>query len=194
MKSAAAIEVETERRHAFCHLWWTRLEWRPEAGDPPSAIRGHRDTRQAWVRSKLALVTDDVEGAVAAIGRPPRPGRTVGYAGWSSCGDIVLLAFGDRPLAVDIEAVRSVPPGMGRRYGIDPDRFWQGWTSKEAVLKLLGSGLRIDPARLALLGDGGAALDGKTLPICVEETEAPPGYVAALAYVEDDGIGDAGGR
>ncbi|CAN5465594.1 hypothetical protein BH10PSE12_BH10PSE12_15620 [soil metagenome] len=194
MNSAALIEVKTEQRHGFCHLWWARLELPPEMDNSATAIRARRDMRLAWVRAKLASVTNDVEGALAAVGRAPTPGRTAGCAGWSSCGDIVFLAFGKRPLAVDIEAKRSVPPGMARRYGINPDRFWPGWTQKEAALKLLGSGLRIDPARLMLLGGGGAALDGKNLPIHVEEIAAPPGYVAALAYVESGGVGDAGCR
>jgi hypothetical protein len=48
------------------------------------------------------------------------------------------------------------------------------------VLKWLGKGLRLDPSRVTLPA-GGAALDGRVLPIRVELLAAPPGHVAAVA-------------
>lgn len=58
-----------------------------------------------------------------------------------------------------------------------------GRTKNEAALKLLRTGLRIDPARISPYADtqGAVRLDRRSLPLQVAALRAPAGFVAALA-------------
>lgn len=176
-------------------LWLTRL---PMAMQAPAQTGGERlaaaaerrrSRRRAWIRDMLAAAGVDataasMQGCAAAGG-----GRR--WAAWSSAGEQVVLALGDRPVAVDIETIRTVGADLVDRFApsLDPDPscFWQDWTCKEAVLKLLRAGLRIDPARVRLddKDDGIVSLDGRRLPVRCERVAAPDGYSAALASWND---------
>lgn len=75
------------------------------------------------------------------------------YFNLSHSGDWLLCAVSDTPVGADIETPRTVSPNLLRRtctpaelayIGDDAQRFLEVWTAKEAYLKLLGTGLRVD--------------------------------------------------
>jgi 4'-phosphopantetheinyl transferase len=70
------------------------------------------------------------------------------------------------------------------------ERFYRGWTYKEAVLKALGLGLASEPRRFAVLERQGLAVSAEpsALPVAasrlrVAALPAPDGYAAAIAWV-----------
>lgn len=118
----------------------------------------------------------------ARHGRPrARVGRLEVPVSLSRCGLHLLTAVrADGPVGVDIESIAAVgrgwdeelvlhPSERGRRAPRTPEARAAVWARKEAVLKLLGTGLATPMSALRL-----AEHDVQDLP-------APPGHVAALA-------------
>jgi 4'-phosphopantetheinyl transferase len=117
-----------------------------------------------------------------APGRPwARIGRLEVPVSLSRCGEHLLTAVApDGAVGVDLEAIAAVgrgwdeelvlhPSERGRRAPRTPAARAAVWARKEAVLKLLGTGLATPMSAVAL-----AEHDVRDLP-------APPGHVAALA-------------
>ncbi|CAM3089029.1 MULTISPECIES: 4'-phosphopantetheinyl transferase family protein [Streptomyces] len=125
-------------------------------------------------------------------GRPVVPGNPVHFS-LSHAGDVVLLAFADAAVGVDVEghpAVSSAAETMTALHpreqeelaavGRDalPAAFARCWTRKEAYLKATGAGLGEDPGRTYV-----SALDRPAQPAGWHLTDlaAPAGYAAACA-------------
>lgn len=112
----------------------------------------------------------------------------------SHSGERVLLGIADRPLGVDIEALRlPVEPALTRSCSVPAEQDWLRsdadfyalWCAKEAALKLAGTGFSIGPQELSLAGHPDRQctvqsqhpqLDG----LHVQSRIPEPGYTAAL--------------
>lgn len=122
---------------------------------------------------------------------------------------LLALAGADTEVGVDVEAVRPVDdlcataamvltPGELAWVGDRPEphraaAFLRLWTCKEAVLKAMGCGLRIDPRALEIgplpadapvnrpVAPPGPATGGASRPWCVSGVAVGDGLVAALA-------------
>lgn len=122
----------------------------------------------------------------------------------SHSGALALISLGSSgSLGVDIERIRpeALEPGVLDRVltteervwvGADPATFFLVWTAKEALLKALGTGMSLAPHRICLrAGPQGspriASLPSEyaTAGSRLWQLEAPPGYAAALAWIEN---------
>ncbi|WP_344324735.1 4'-phosphopantetheinyl transferase family protein [Streptomyces macrosporus] len=125
-------------------------------------------------------------------GRPAVPGNPVHFS-LSHAGDVVLLAFDDAPVGVDVEAhptaatvaqtVRALHPReraeIGRLPSADrPAAFARCWTRKEAYLKGTGTGLGEDPSVTYV---GSLAVPAEIPGWTLTDVEVPDGYAAAAA-------------
>jgi 4'-phosphopantetheinyl transferase len=145
----------------------------------------------------------------ASHGNPRLPATAGLEVSVSHSGDLVVLAFGATPVGVDVEVLPPVPepplsellelalaPAERRRLSdarVD-DRgrvFLWHWTAKEAVLKMLGTGLaralpdvHVPPpgraGKVVLAGGGWGETEAWTRPI-----EVGPGYLGALATARE---------
>ena len=120
----------------------------------------------------------------------------------SHSGDRVLVALSDRPVGVDLEALRPIDRirDLAERVcterelmaldGVPPEDATSSllrlWTCKEAVVKATGLGLSVDPRRVALPD---AILEGRpTAELRFHGTTwrlhdlGSPGYAAALVH------------
>ncbi|WP_031509824.1 4'-phosphopantetheinyl transferase superfamily protein [Streptomyces megasporus] len=125
-------------------------------------------------------------------GRPAVPGNPVHFS-LSHTGDVVLLAFDDAPVGVDVEGiptaavvaetVRALHPRERAEIGALPsaDRpvaFARCWTRKEAYLKGTGTGLGEEPSVTYV---GSLAVPAEVPGWTLTDVEAPDGYLAAVA-------------
>ena len=71
----------------------------------------------------------------------------------SHSGDIAVCAVSDKPVGIDIEAVREIRPDAAKRFasaeeleyiGGDQRRLFEIWTLKEAYFKCVGTGIGSD--------------------------------------------------
>ncbi|MGW2596948.1 4'-phosphopantetheinyl transferase family protein [Streptomyces klenkii] len=162
------------------------LEARHLTGDEAAHAAGLRLPRRRyeWLAGRLALKhgvlaharrhgrragrTRDVR--VGAVAHGPRAGRPVVNApvdvGLSHSGDFAVAVCGPRPVGIDLERRRSMPPMLTELLTADdhraaahadPDRRRLAtmplplrWACKEAVLKHYGFGLRVDPGEVTL--------------------------------------------
>ena len=121
----------------------------------------------------------------------------------SHSGDLVLVAFGNRPVGVDIELQRAdidlagiastcFSPVERRDIFIAPAdaqaRFFRYWTCKEAWIKADGRGLSLPLVDFTVTGldDGECRVQhgGVTLPWRVRPLAVREGYEAALASTD----------
>jgi phosphopantetheinyl transferase len=130
--------------------------------------------------------------AVTAYGKPFFPARPELHFSLAHCGQYAACALGFVPCGVDIEAIAPLEHRLGasslhpqeKKFlarlspGERPKFFAQLWTRKEALLKLLGLGLGIDPRRLSVLGQDPTDR-GEKLP-CHFQDYALPGHAACL--------------
>ncbi|MBB4285694.1 4'-phosphopantetheinyl transferase family protein [Roseospira goensis] len=118
------------------------VDWRP------------RSARTA--RTLLHAVTGDSSLGIHKDPRgkpfvPRRPGGRPVHLSVSHSRHVFALAVGPVPLGLDVEGLRHptrwrsvyawITPPAERLPDPDPDTFLRGWTAREAVVKLLGTGL-----------------------------------------------------
>ena len=126
-----------------------------------------------WMRAGLGAALGQAPERLAVLidaqGKPYLQGRELHF-NLSHSGAVGMLAWGPRALGVDVEALIARPSdGLAdeilcaaeqeRWRGLDPahHRAWltRTWTRKEAVLKAVGSGLRIPPRSIDVGGGEG---------------------------------------
>ena len=82
----------------------------------------------------------------------------------SHSGDIAVCAVSDKPVGIDIEALREIRPDAAKRFasaeeleyiGSDPRRLFEIWTLKEAYFKCVGTGIGSDIKSVTFTVDGG---------------------------------------
>lgn len=95
------------------------------------------------------------EPVICSGGKPVFPGNSEVYFNLSHSGDYAALAFGRKPLGVDIECVKRANLKVAKRFfqkeeyeylaeregAEQADAFFRIWTAKEAVVKAAGGGL-----------------------------------------------------
>lgn len=118
----------------------------------------------------------------------------------SHSGDWALLAVGEAELGADIEAIQPRRIGALRRLstpeeaawaGEDPERWFQLWTWKEAVMKATGLGLALSPQSLCVLpftaGGNVEAAGGTWYAVPVQ---GPEGYAVGICSALPGESGD----
>lgn len=82
----------------------------------------------------------------------------------SHSGDIAVCAVSDKPVGIDIEAVREIRPDAAKRFasaeeleyiGGDQRRLFEIWTLKEAYFKCVGTGIGSDIKSVTFTVNGG---------------------------------------
>ncbi|GHC74802.1 4'-phosphopantetheinyl transferase family protein [Streptomyces flavofungini] len=109
----------------------------------------------------LSVRTRDVR--VGAVARGIRAGKPTVNApvevGLTHSGDLAVAACGPRPVGIDLERTRQVPPPLAALLTPEPGPgcpvldtmpLSLRWACKEAVLKHLGFGLRVDTREVDL--------------------------------------------
>lgn len=141
---------------------------------------------------KLGVAPRDVVIEIDPFGRPFVPGNPVCFS-LSHSGGHIRLAVSDRHVGIDIQVKdRSIEEGMTEVFATpreqawvtSEERFYDLWVRKEAVLKCVGTGFRVDPRSIDLLDQRTIDMtrpDGEACSITVARIEAPPGALAALA-------------
>lgn len=101
------------------------------------------------------------------------------YFSISHCKAGIAVAIDDRPIGIDIEAIRHADEEMIKRVmnetervGMDDRKFTRLWTQKEAVVKAEGIGIQSFEQLQTILGKGHWTLD-------VLEKE---NYIVSIAY------------
>jgi len=203
------------------HVWTARLDEppRPVAEliatlDPQERERGdrykHPAIRDQFLRARgllrvllggyLGIEPSAVGIALGPDGKPGLDDCGVEYNVSHSRG-VAAFAVSDRPVGIDIEAVRAVPSadGLVRRYfgpgeceryfqlpdDLRPMAFLRAWTCKEALLKAHGCGARgldqceveIDPRERPRV----LQMPGMERRWCVNCWEPAPGFLGAVA-------------
>ena len=133
-------------------------------------------------------------------GKPRLPEWPGIHFNLSHSGSWVACAVHHGPVGIDVEAVRTrdplpadrvMAPAELLRYSRMPapaarDFFYRLWTLKESLLKAMGTGLNLDPRRIALDFDGPdptGTLDGTPLaPWRLTELPMPGAAKAALCH------------
>jgi 4'-phosphopantetheinyl transferase len=202
-------------------VWSARLDAPPvPAADllaaltPEERARGerlrHPRVRDQFTRARgllrvllgryLGCAPGSVPILLAPDGKPVLEGGALEF-NVSHTEGLALFAVADRPVGVDVEAVRDVPnadslverffsPAEREQYralpaALRPAAFLRGWTCKEAVLKGLGCGTReldrcvvdLDSRRpAAIVGPAATAVEW-----AIAAGEPEPGYVGAIA-------------
>lgn len=81
----------------------------------------------------------------------------------SHSSDIAVCAVSDKPVGIDIEALREIRPDAAKRFasaeeleyiGSDPRRLFEIWTLKEAYFKCVGTGIGSDIKSVTFTVDG----------------------------------------
>lgn len=190
-----AAETERAQRFVYAH------DWR-------RYVAAH-----AWLRrilgAYLGVPPQQLRFATGAHGKPVllQALRGAGQAplcfNLSHSKDLALIAVtAGIEVGVDIEAVRGDLPGPDLAAGVlsateldelaqcaapdHADTFVGCWTRKEACLKALGIGLRLEPRALHVglhTQCQTVQVDGAAAPIDITPLPAPSGYCAALAVV-----------
>jgi 4'-phosphopantetheinyl transferase len=151
-------------------------------------LAGHALARE-MAAARLGLSPAAVPLTVSENGKPLCPGLWLSIA---HSGGAAGCAVSDRPVGLDLERIRAVPPRVlgalapAERAYVDAGadeadrtrRFWRVWTMKEARLKCRG-GILGQLRTEAYAVDAAHPAEGFTFPA------APAGYMAAV-YEEDE--------
>ncbi|MDP5218851.1 4'-phosphopantetheinyl transferase superfamily protein [Ruegeria sp. 2205SS24-7] len=155
---------------------------------------------RTWVRRRLSadlgVPIDELELAVGAQGKPEVPGHPIHF-NVSHTDAHIWLAIAARPVGIDLELPPRDDPALllqqiatqrewerARAAGITTERFLILWTAKEAVLKMLGTGLMTDPRSIELGALGG--LDPRVVSVagqwaCLQRVPACDDAIAHVA-------------
>ena len=156
-----------------------------------AALRQHLASRLGIASGQLRLCRD-------AHGKPHLPPPAPLHFSLSHSGGWALVAVAEVELGVDIEALIAKPgEGLAAQFlapavladwraQADAERsasLTLAWCAREAVLKLDGRGLALDPRSidLPLVLPAAARWEGGQRSARVVQLEAPPGYRACLA-------------
>lgn len=185
--------------------------WRHEADATTQRRRLARETVALWVGCK----PDEVAVSHGSNGEPSllHNGVPLQLAiSTASCSDVVVIALAaSGRVGVDVQAIESEHPHVQQR-ALAPAEFhdlharpavevpaaWMAyWTRKEALLKGLGVGLRIEPASI-LLPRMPRAWDGHTQLVSgvggwITSWQRPDGFVVSL-WTEFESKNLAGSR
>ena len=152
------------------------------------------------LQERWGLDLEALELRAGRTGKPRVANQPAIHFNLSHSGSWVLCALHDRPVGIDVEAVRDaedlpaamvMAPEELHHWGslAAPEAqafFFRLWTLKESLLKALGTGLSLDPraVRLRFQGSGVAAtLRDHPLPGWkLVELDMPEGVKAALCY------------
>lgn len=104
---------------------------------------------KAVASSCMQIPPQELEFAHYKHGKPYLKGFEEFFFNLSHSGQTAAVAFGNRPLGVDIEVLRRVNLSLAKRYFSaheqqavrDSKSFFEIWTAKEAYLKKTGEGL-----------------------------------------------------
>lgn len=169
-------------------------------------------------RSQLRKLLGDLLGIAPAevafrygpAGKPALTNDPSVHFNLAHSADVAVCVIAKHPVGVDLERRRPMKnaPGLAERWfhpeeqrriatAVDPlDSFFQTWTRKEAVLKLVGVGVGESLPRVLTPGDpaGGQATalppNGLGLTSCrVEPLAVDPAFAASIAVPE---VGDFG--
>jgi len=174
---AQAVGLPAWRRRVVAHAALRRLVGE-HLGLAPRQVRLHR---QRWGKPVLAAT---MAQAAAQDAGNVRQGV---HFNLSYTGDEALLALASSPVGVDVE--RTIPDDVAqvarhvyadeerqRLHGDHADQvFLDIWTAKEAVLKLLGVGFRVEPRTFCVPP---AAQDFQPVCLAAVLPQAPPCVVA----------------
>ncbi len=122
-------------------------------------------------------------------GPPTLPELPDLHVSLSRTDEVVAVAVSALPVGVDVEGDDRTRFDGFDAVALHPDdrdeRPTTSWTRKEAALKALGVGLRVDPASLRTPPDGiPTVLDGLGAWVTVRDVSVPwPGHSAAVAVV-----------
>jgi 4'-phosphopantetheinyl transferase len=166
---------------------------------------GTRAALRSFLGAALNVAPDRVPIELGPNGKPVLREELGLYFNVSHSGSEGLLALSrSGAVGVDVELKRPDVDirSVGARVfaaaelvdGLDDaaarERFYRGWTYKEAVLKALALGIAWDTRRFAVLERQNLAVSAKpnTLPVAPERLRvaalpAPDGYAAAIAWV-----------
>lgn len=150
----------------------TLPEWRRREALSIRHLQGRRECALAYIELQRALrlafgIDDTSPFAYGAHGKPSLARHPGIHFSISHCRQAVGCLLSNRPCGLDIERIRPVNPAL-IRYTMNPGEaqaihsapspelmFARLWTRKEAVLKLLGTGITdslhhvLDPENLA---------------------------------------------
>ncbi|MBS2964635.1 hypothetical protein KGA66_16380 [Actinocrinis puniceicyclus] len=161
LRDAARTALERRELHPreaeYAATLWLRkrrLEWVAGRVAASRAVRAHQHRQHGREPGPRSI-------RVAQVRAGPRAGRPAVNApvriGLSHSGEFAVAACGPRPLGIDLERTRPLPPPLldllacdGRvAHRMNPALHW---ACKEAVLKRFGLGLRMDPRQVTLTG------------------------------------------
>lgn len=164
-------------------LFWKQADPLPLAETLPllpperaAQIARCRDPRQQRLSAAAGLLLREQLGPEAqlrrtATGKPYLPGGP--ELSLSHGGALATLLLADAPCGVDVEPIgRTASPAVRARV-LRPEERADGrafawlWTRKEAVMKLDGRGLALDPRSFSVLGDT-LLLDGRSIRLTTQ--------------------------
>jgi len=161
------------------------------------------DALRRLLAARTGLAAAALEFGTGEYGKPYLSATPGCAFSLSRCDDLALIALADEgEIGVDLERVRALPDldALARQClarseldelaGLADDArslaFLQRWTRKEACLKALGTGLRVEPSTFAV--DRHAAFERVCVmtisgprEVRVQALEPVPGWVGAVA-------------
>ena len=108
---------------------------------PPGVSPQRAESLYAWALLGLALGKDLPAVVREPSGKPYFPDAPECCFSLSHTRGAVLLALSDRPVGADVELVRTPPPRLARRFGLEGEDFFRSWVRREARGKRTGAGI-----------------------------------------------------
>lgn len=143
---------------------------------PPGIVPRTPESLYAWALLGLALGGKDLPAAAREpSGKPYFPDAPELCFSLSHTHGAVLAALSDRPVGADLERLRTPPPRLARRFGLEGEDFFRSWVRREARGKRTGEGVT------AQLRAETAMESGERFGY----VETFPGYVAGVSAMEE---------